>query len=163
MVGGAAGALIGLMFVVATLTGNLGREQSLRGSAIYMAPTVAIFSVVLGVSALTAVPKVSGAFIAVLLGGLSAVGMSYGVSILLQMFSRAKPAPPDWTDYWCYGAAPIAAYAALGGVALAFAAGRPWAAYALAGVLFAALLLGIRNAWDLVTWLAPVAKGSEPN
>ena len=30
-----------------------------------------------------------------------------------------------------------------------------WAPYALALVLLAHLLLGIRNEWDLVTWLAP--------
>jgi hypothetical protein len=48
LIGSAAGALIGWLFVVATLT--VGREQSSvsRGMKVYMTPTVFHFAVVLG-------------------------------------------------------------------------------------------------------------------
>jgi len=40
-------------------------------------------------------------------------------------------------------------------VALAFWQDWPWAHGGLAAVITLALLLAIRNEWDLITWIAP--------
>jgi hypothetical protein len=157
MIGGAAGALIGLFFVVATLSGRHGREASLRGAGIYMTPTVFGLAVVLAVSALTAMPGLSGRILGMILIGVAVLGAAQGASVCWQLMSRRTPAPPHWSDHWCYGVGPTAAYMAIGGAGWAFEIGASWAAHALAGVLLAALLLAIRNAWDLVTWLSASA------
>ena len=41
------------------------------------------------------------------------------------------------------------------------ALGATWSAEAVAAVLMSTLLLAIRNAWDLVTWLAPARRGGD--
>ena len=40
-------------------------------------------------------------------------------------------------------------------------AGLGWAPYAVAANTLALLLIGVRNAWDLVTWLAPSGSAGE--
>src|SRR5271168_2320669 len=62
---------------------------------------------------------------------------------------------PHWSDFWLYGAAPTGVHTVLVAAAVAIWAQVAWAAEALAGVLLALLLLGMRNAWDLITWMAP--------
>jgi hypothetical protein len=55
--------------------------------------------------------------------------------------------------------APAAIYVALGGACVALWLQVGWAPIALGGLLLLLLLVGIRNAWDLVVWIAPRAKG----
>jgi hypothetical protein len=64
-----------------------------------------------------------------------------------------------WTDLWFYGVIPTVLYAALGAVALALWNGWEWAKLGLAAYVTLALLLAIRNEWDLVTWIAPRSDG----
>jgi len=161
MVGGAAGALIGLFFVVVTLTGSRGREAALRGSALYMTPTVFGLAVVLAVSALTAMPGLTARALGTILIAVAVLGAAQGATVFWRLVRGRAPAVPHWSDYWCYGAGPTAAYLAIGGAGWAFDAEKPWATYVLAGVLLSALMLAIRNAWDLVTWLV-ASHGSEP-
>ena len=47
LTGTASGGLIGLLFVVVTLTSGLERGRALRASGIYMTPTLVHFAVVL--------------------------------------------------------------------------------------------------------------------
>ena len=61
LVGGAAGALIGLLFVVASLAGQLHSGNAEQGRPIYLSPTVFHFSLVLGVSAFGMVPHITNA------------------------------------------------------------------------------------------------------
>ena len=61
---------------------------------------------------------------------------------------------PHWSDFWCYGVAPVVVCLALALACGAAAAGVGSAPYAAALVLLALLMLAIRNAWDLVTFLA---------
>jgi hypothetical protein len=162
LIGGAAGALIGLLFVVATLTGNLGREQSMRGAAIYMTPTVFHFAVVLVTSAFTAVPHLPQRAAAVGVGALGLLGLAYAINVSWMLRTqRVTPEAPHWTDIWCYGVAPTAIYLAMVAAAVTLEVGAAWATHAVAAVSIALLLLSIRNAWDLVTWLAPAAKEAE--
>ena len=53
LIGSAAASLIGLLFVVMTLTAGRERSRILRGVGLYMMPTVVHFGVVLSVSAVT--------------------------------------------------------------------------------------------------------------
>ena len=60
-----------------------------------------------------------------------------------------------WTDLWFYGVLPIALYALLGAIGFAFWEDWAHARAGLAGFITFALLLAIRNEWDLITWIAP--------
>ena len=59
-------------------------------------------------------------------------------------------------DFWLYGATPTLLY--LAGLALCALVwvGVRWAPEGLAGLLLVLALVGIRNAWDLVTAIAPL-------
>ena len=70
---------------------------------------------------------------------------------------RQGPTAPHWTDFWCYGCAPGVFYLGLITAAVALGMSVSWGQDALAAALLALLLLTIRNAWDLVVAIAPIA------
>ena len=69
-------------------------------------------------------------------------------------FARQGNAP-HWSDMPLYGFAPGALYVLLLGIAAAIWLQAPFAPGALAILLMVLMLLAIRNAWDLITWMAP--------
>jgi hypothetical protein len=69
--------------------------------------------------------------------------------------------PSHWSDFWWYGATPAAVYVAVGAAAAGVSLWPGQAPGLIGAVLVAALLVSIRNAWDLVTWLAPRAETPE--
>lgn len=153
--GSAAAVLIGLMFVVISLTQDRSRDSVLHGSRLYMGPVVLAMSLVLGLSAAALVPDMSARAIgalaaaAALWGGARSVGSIVGIRRLM------REEPMHWTDIWFYGVIPGVLYLVLGVAAVLFSTGCEWAPYALAAVVTAVLMLSIRNEWDLITWLAP--------
>ena len=158
LLGSAAAGLIGLLFVVVTLTAGFDHAQASRGAKLYMTPTALHFAAVLSVSAVALAPALPiGATAAIfaligLLGAANAVRASVGIAT-----PRPETPAAHWSDFWMYGIVPAAIYLALCGVAGALAMRAEWAVDALAALLLSLLLVGIRNAWDLVTWIAPKA------
>jgi hypothetical protein len=158
LIGSASAGLIGLLFVVITLNANAGRdrESALRGASLYMTPTVVNFGVVLSVSAISLAPALpmwaKGAAFAVA----AAFGLGYALRACFGVaVHHARRALPHWSDVWFYAIAPAVIHLALAGVIIGvFWAPPRWLPYALAGLLLVLLLLGVRNAWDLVTWIA---------
>jgi hypothetical protein len=154
LIGSAAGALIGLLFVVATLTA--GREQSSvsRGTRVYMTPTVFHFAVVMALSALATAPEMQAPLVGLILGACAVLGLLYSLWIAMRL-RRDKLVNEHWSDFWCYGVAPTATYLGLGTTAVSVWTVPSQAPYGAAFLLLVLLLVGIRNAWDLVTFLAP--------
>lgn len=157
LVGGAAGALIGLLFIVATLTRGRDRDSALHGASVYMSPVVLHLALVLAISALAAVPGIDpetgGRLVAVagLIGVVASARVVYHLAIA-KTFAGAH-----WTDMWCYGLAALAADLAMTGAASAvWWASTRAADLAIGASLVAILLIAIRNAWDLVTWISAV-------
>jgi hypothetical protein len=158
LTGTASGGLIGLLFVVVTLTAGLEHSRAMRASAIYMTPNMVHFAMVLVSSATAVAPGVSAPVAAVILGVAALLGLSNAARTCLGIYEFAKSGdPPHWSDIWCYGGAPAAIYLALLGTAAAVWAGVALAVDALAALLMILLLVAIRNAWDLITWMAPRA------
>jgi hypothetical protein len=145
-------SLIGLLFIVATLTSRQEDGVSV-GVKLFSTPTVFHLSLVLVISALVLAP-LSEVYLAPAAITVCAVaGFVHCVSLAVQI--RRLPDPSHWSDFWYYGMAPVAAYLALGGVAVATWGGARDARHVPGLVLLALLMLAIRNAWDLITWLAP--------
>lgn len=155
LVGSAAAALIGLLFVVVTLT--IGRDLSTieRGQKLYMTPIVFQLGGTLLLSGVALAPPVTQAFLGLaclivgLIGLLSGVWITKGVS---------KAAPDSTTSFdtlW-YGIVPTVAYGFLLATSgLLLARLGEWTLNAFAMMLMAQLLISMHNAWDLVTYLAP--------
>ena len=157
MLGSAAGALIGLLFVVATLTGRVDADKAEMGARVYLTPTMSHFAVILAVCAVTAAPRLDPWVTAALLTAAALWGFVYSVNVARMLHRRQGPAAPHWTDFWCYGCAPGLFYLAEIVAAVALGMGVFWGQDALAAALLALLLLTIRNAWDLVIAIAPMA------
>ena len=156
LIGTASGGLIGLLFVVITLTSGLDRRRSLRASGVYMTPNVVHFAVTLVASALVLAPRISTRVDALVLGGAALAGLGNAVRTCLGVaaFAKESGSPPHWSDMPAYGIAPGLLYVLLFGDAVAVWFGMAFAPFALAGLLMVLMLLAIRNAWDLITWIA---------
>lgn len=151
IVGSAAGALIGLQFVVMTLLAGTPALGSAEATAAFASPTVVHFGAALFLSAILHVPWPTITMAAALLGLTGVGGVVYGALVTRRM-RRQNRYRPEFEDWLFHSVLPLAAYAALGLSALA---APSYTADALFGVGAAALLLlfiGIHNAWDAVTY-----------
>jgi hypothetical protein len=154
MVGSSATGLIGLLFVVITLNTEAKDGRTEAGSRTYVTPTVVHFGAVLVVSTFAIMPGLSGQTAGVAVGIIAILGFVY-VSIILSRIIRGIPAPPPhWTDYVFYGVLPAIVYLALAVSAAGLWSGAAFGPYGVGIGALALLLLGIRDAWDLATYLA---------
>ena len=151
IVGSAAGALIGLQFVVVTLIAEQPSLRLAEAGAAFATPTIVHFGSALLLSALLRVPWHTITVLAALWGLIGFAGAMY-VMIVARRMRLQGVYRPEFEDWLFHLLLPLAAYALL--VLSAFAA--PFhARAALFGVGAAALLLlfiGIHNAWDAVTY-----------
>lgn len=160
LIGSAAASLTGLMFVVITLvTGSSRMRKSSEegkaedGISTFSTPTVVHFGAALLVAAALSAPWHLLLHPAIVL---DLVGLC-GVVYVLRIIRRAKRITtyrPDAEDWTWHSILPFIAYAAI----LAGAVRLPFdPATALFFVAFGAallILIGIHNAWDIVTFLA---------
>ena len=158
MMGSAGGGLIGLLFVVITLTAGFERNQAQRGQALYMTPTMVHFAVVLAISAVAEIPKLPRVGFA----GLAALALALGLINAARAcigISRPRPnaGPPHWSDLPLYGIAPAGLYVVGLGLCVGIYFDVAWTGPALAAGLLVLLLMAVRNAWDLVISIAPMA------
>jgi hypothetical protein len=156
VVGSAAGALIGLQFVVITLVAAMPRIPSADAGAAFATPTIVHFSTVLLLATLLHAPWHTTTIVAALLGLVGVSGFAYAVVVSRRMRKQAayQPELEDWI-FHCF--LPLAAYVIL---ALSPLAAFSHTREALFGVGAAALLLlftGIHNAWDSIAYQVFVA------
>jgi hypothetical protein len=148
----AAATLTGLLFIVATLTAGRQTSAVNQGARLFTGPTVFHLASVLAVSAVALAPDGEAPSPGLIMTLWTLAGLVYATTIAIGL--RGLENPTHWTDFWWYGAAPAATYLALTiANALALAHTRH-AAYSVALGLLVLLLIAIRNAWDLATWLA---------
>lgn len=153
--GSAAGALIGLQFVVLTLLSGLQRRVSMQGANVYSTPTIVHFTTVLLLSAVMVAP-VRGTAAAYTITALVALaglaGLAYSVHNARHM--RHAGYKPQFEDWLFYAVLPLAAYAII--AASAAARFSPQLSdsglYGIALATILLLVIGIHNAWDTVTY-----------
>lgn len=153
IIGSSAGALTGLTFVVITLVDETRERGAERGIPAFTTPTVAHFGTVLLVSAILSAPWPQLAPAALLLGIVGLAGVIYTV-IVVRRQRLVDSYIPVFEDWLWYAACPLVAYIVLL-VAAILLPGNPLAAlFAIGAVMVLLLFLGIRNAWDVVTFIA---------
>lgn len=161
IVGPSAGALIGLMFVVITLTAGRERDDTERGKHYYTSPVVWHLGVVLLLSGAAVAPGMGPRLFGVVSGGLALLGIAMAVRSAAGIARSRMTGADSVFDMWWYGIIPGIVYVGLGGASVAMLCGCSWAASAVAASLMALLLVSIHAEWDLVTFLAPMAGDKE--
>lgn len=149
----AAGALIGLMFVVVTLTTENEPGGLELGGRIYITPIVFHFAAVLVIGAMAEVPHLPPVVVAAVLAVLGVWGVVYSAMTTMRLFEleRLNEYTPDLSDKLFYGIFPTLIYALLVGAGGMIMVDVTIGEYSLAVMTLLILLIGIRNAWDLVT------------
>jgi ABC-type transport system involved in multi-copper enzyme maturation permease subunit len=161
IVGSAAGALIGLQFVVLTLIAERPAAGVAEAGSAFASPTIVHFGVAFFLSALVRAPWQAITILAVLWGLMGFGGVAYAVIVARRMRKQSvyRPQLEDWLFHVVL---PLVAYAIL---ALSSFAASSRTREALFGVGVAALLLlfiGIHNAWDSVSYHVLVANTKNP-
>ena len=154
LIGSAAASLTGLMFVVITLVMGTSRRQNAEdGISTFSTPTVVHFGAALLVAAILSAPWHLLVHPAIILDLVGLCGVAYVLRIMrkAKRFTSYDPDVEDWTWHWIL---PFIAYAVIlaGGISLPLVP-----ASALFVVAFGEALLvvvGIHNAWDIVTYIA---------
>lgn len=157
IVGSAAGALIGLQFVVMTLIAERPPERAAEAGAAFGTPTIVHFSAVLALSALLRAPWNASSAVALVCGCIGTAGTLYALITAWRMWAQPVYLP-DIEDWLCHAVLPLLAYAILvvSGVVLLF---RPREAlFGCGGATLLLLFAGIHNAWDAVAWHVLVSR-----
>jgi hypothetical protein len=155
IVGPAAGALIGLQFVVMTLIAERPPLRAADAGAAFATPTIVHFSAILLISAVLRAPWQTIIPAAVVWGVIGLSGLVYTVAVVRRIRKQTvyRPAFEDWLFHIIL---PLPAYAVL---ALSSLAAHEYPRESLFAVGAAAVLLlftGIHNAWDAVAYMSLV-------
>lgn len=153
MTGTAAASLTGLMFVVVTIVmGQERRRRSEDGIAAFSTPTVLHFATALLISAICTIPWYSLTGPAVIAGLIALTGIAILGDATMRTI-RMREYSADLSDWIWYTILPFIAYVTL----LLSAAFLPWherpSLFMLAGSVLLLIFIGIRNAWDIVTFI----------
>jgi hypothetical protein len=151
IVGSAAGALIGLQFVVMTLIAQRPTMAHAEAGAAFGTPTVVHFSTVLFLSLLLHVPWQTVTAAATVWGLLGLGGLLYSIIVALRM-KRQTAYRPQFEDWLFHVALPSAAYAILSFSSCAAFVRAHEALFAAGAAVLLLLFSGIHNAWDNVAY-----------
>ncbi len=157
LVGGAAGALIGLQFVVITLIADKPPLRAAEAHSAFGTPTIVHFSAALLLSALLLAPWHAITPAAVLWGLTGFSGVAYALIVAHRM-RKQKAYRPDLEDWLFYVLLPLAAYATLSASAFAAYSHTREALFGVGASALFLLFMGIRNAWDSVAYLVFVSR-----
>lgn len=174
LTGTTAATLTGLMFVVTTLfVGIDGHLSTLKAAvAAFNTPTVVNFGVVLVLAGILSAPWDAYLTLGFPLGFVG-LGMIFYLSVVMRRMRRVPNYQSTLEDWSWYLGLPLFASVSLIVAAFMLLNNPVTALYIVSLSILLFLLVGIRNAWDMVTFLAverahgrhdhPINTGDVPN
>jgi hypothetical protein len=151
IVGSAAGALIGLQFVVMTLVAQRPLTPAPEAGAAFATPTVIHFGSALLLSALSRVPFRSITSASGLWGLIGVSGLLYTLIVGRRMRSQTVY-QPEFEDWLFHLLLPLGAYATLAISAFAASLQTREGLFGVGAASLVLLFVGIHNAWDAVSY-----------
>ncbi len=151
IVGSAAGALIGLQFVVMTLIAERPPLRAAEAGAAFATPTIVHFGAALLLSALLRAPWPTVTLATALCGIIGFGGAVYAV-ITARRLRKQAVYQPEFEDWLFHVLLPLAAYVILALSPFAALSYTRVALFAVAGAALLLLFIGIHNAWDAVSY-----------
>ena len=152
IVGGSAGALIGLQFVVLTLIAQTPTpKRTAHAAAAFATPSVVHFALVLLLSAILSAPWQAIPKVSLLWGLVGVAGLAYAVLTCrrLQTQTLYRPVFEDWLFH---AVLPLIAYTMLSAAAIVVRSYTRGSLFAVGASTLILLFVGIHNAWDGVTY-----------
>ena len=149
--GSAAGALVGLQFVVMTLIADRPPDGVAEAGPVFSTPTIVHFGAVLFLSAMLHAPWFAMAVPAAIWGLLGWLGLIY-MSRVIRRIRRQKAYKPEFEDWLFHALTPLAAYGVLAGSAFFAVRDAYSALFAVGGAALLLLFTGIHNAWDSIAY-----------
>ncbi len=153
IIGSAAAALTGLMFVVITLIARARARRSSESVAAFGTPTVVHFCAALLVAAILSAPWQVLWHAALLLGLCGLGGVTY-VVVVLRRARHQTDYQPVLEDWLWHTVLPLVSYTALVVAAMVLPSNPVPALFVIGAVTLLLLFIGIHNAWDTVTYIA---------
>lgn len=147
IMGTAAGALIGLQFIVLTLIAQSSQHTKADAGAAFSTPTIVHFSSVLLISGIVSVPWEDQDNLFRLLSLAGGLGLIY-MAIVFRRMKKQHSYSPDIEDWLCHFVFPTLLYLVLIGL-LVFG---HYNGYAIALTIMGLLATGIHNTWDALTF-----------
>ncbi len=159
IIGSAAAALTGLMFVVVTLIMGTRMQRSSGTMGAFGTPTVVHFCVALLIAAILSAPW-QVLWNASLLLGLCGLGGVVYIVIVLRRTSRQTDYKPVLEDWLWHTVFPLVSYITLVVAAILLIGNPVPTLFAIGAATVLLLFIGIHNAWDTVTFI--VVEYSQP-
>jgi hypothetical protein len=154
LIGTAAATLVGLMFVAASIGASYFTVEREHGLHNFLTPTVLHFTATLVACLIVIAPNHGRLSLGIILLVGSVFGLGYSGRRWLVV--RRRKYEIDLADHLWYLVGPLTSYVAIAAAAglVLFLADSELGLDLLSAALVLLLLLGIRNAWDMTTWIA---------
>jgi len=153
--GGAAAALVGLMFVAVSLGSHLVTDEQMEGIRTYVNPTLFHFVVAFVIACAILVPTHSLVSLSVIIGLVSVIGLWQSVRVVQRMRSRPSEEVNEDNHWLWHGWLPLLSYTIGCAVAIGLAiSGLPDWLNGLALMIVTVIVCAIRNTWVLILWIA---------
>lgn len=153
IVGSAAAALIGLMFVAITLSSRIQGSKAPETHAAFSTPNIAHFGAALFVAVVLNAPWPALWNVSIPLGLCGLAGTVYVVIVWRRMRSQ-KVYQPVLEDWLWHTAFPFVSYLALLVSAILLLANAVLALFVTGAAAVLFLFIGIHNAWDTVVYIS---------
>ena len=147
VIGSSAAVLVGLQFVVISLSAGMNLRGGESVTNAFTSPTVVHFSIVLFIAAIASAPwsALSGASLA--LGASGVAGLVYTL-IVIRRTQRQTLYVPVLEDWMFHAVLPLIAYAILLVASFVLSRYPTPSLFVIGGVALLLLFVGIHNAWD---------------
>jgi hypothetical protein len=161
LLGTASATLVGLMFLAATIGATVFSETNRAALAAFITPTVVHFAAVMFACLVMIVPTHSWHSLGIVLGAGGLAGTIHSGRLLVQLIIRHR-FNVDVVDRAFYVLIPLVAYLVALAAAVLLFRQSVIGADLMAAALLILLLAGLRNAWDMMTWIMIKTPGGPP-
>jgi hypothetical protein len=151
IIGSAAAALTGLMFVAVSLIPASRVATTGESLSAFGTPTVVHFCAALLVSAIFCAPWAAVEQAGLAAGAVGIAGAAY-VLVVIRRARRQHEYRPEFSDWLWHMISPFVIYSVLAASSVAISA--TGALFVTGAATIGLLFIGIRNAWDTVTFIA---------
>ena len=152
LLGTASATLVGLMFIAISIGASIFKEENRPALEVFLGPTIVHFTSVLVLCILAIVPSHNWLSLTCLAGLIGLAGFCYSARIWFRL-TRSRY-EIDSADRFFYTVLPAIGYLVVLFAATLLYQQSEWGLDAAALGLIMLLLAAIRNAWDMMVWIA---------